>query len=117
MSFAEEWKTRTKISMSERVGKILKEIQATACVHVEEREIIAWCKIYGIISPEDEEFIQFLNEVAIPAFTELGRQRWYRDTITDLGLALSGESKTPLTEDTRDILESVGRDRSEKEKG
>lgn len=105
MSFREEWQTKAKISMAEKVGKVLGELQETACVHIEEREIIAYCKIYMFLNPEDKEFNEFLKELAIPSFIELGRQRWYRDTITDLGLALSGKRSGTQTEDTGDILE------------
>lgn len=105
MSFRDEWQTKQKISMSQRAGKILKELQQTACVHVEEREVIAWCKIYMRINPEDKEMKEFFEKVIIPAFTELGRQRWYRDQITDLGLALSGKPSTTQTEDAEHILE------------
>lgn len=106
MSFRDEWQTRAKISMSERAGKILKELQETACVHVEEREVIAWCKIYMLINPEDTEMKEFMENIAILAFTELGRQRWYRDTITDLGLALSKGSGKGVTSDAKDILDA-----------
>lgn len=81
-------------------------MQDTACVHVEERESIAWCLVYGIINPEDEKFNKFLNEIAIPSLTKVGQARWYRDTITDLGFALSALKGKGREEDTADILEA-----------
>jgi len=84
------WKdTGQKISMGEQVGKILKGLQATACIHVEEREYIAIMQMYADLFPEDTEFIEYLNKRAIPAFKHLGYGKWYRDVITDLALALS----------------------------
>lgn len=101
------YKSRQKIAMSEKVGRELKELQFTACVHLNERILIAKCKIYKLMFPEDTEFIEFLDKVGIPALIELGRQKWYRDQITDLGLALSGRDRGGKAEDTSDILEGL----------
>lgn len=84
------WKdTSEKISMGERVGKNLKSLQETACIHIQERETIAYLKMYIALFPEDKEFIKFIESQIIPAFKELGWAKWYRDVITDLALALS----------------------------
>lgn len=92
--------------MSERVGKEEETLRDTACIHVVERELIGFCKAYPLIVPEDKEFNKYLKEVAIPVLTIIGRSRWYRDQITDLGLALSmSESKTQ-TQDTKNILKA-----------
>lgn len=91
--------------MGERVGRIIKFLQSTACVHVEERELLAWLEMYKKLFPEDKEFIVWLDERAIPSFVILGQGRWYRDTITDLALALSQKKvSSESTEDTKDIL-------------
>ena len=88
------WKdTGQKIAMGEQVGKILKNLQETACIHVEEREYIAIMRMYIELFPEDEKFIKYLTERAIPAFKHLGYGKWYRDVITDLALALSARDK------------------------
>jgi len=103
-----EWsKTREKIAMSQKVGKLkeFKSMQQTACVHINEREVIALCRIYQMINPEDKDFNKYLTNVAIPSLIVLGRSRWYRDTITDLGFALSGTTVSSATEDTKKILE------------
>lgn len=85
-----DWKdTSEKISMGERVGKYLTSLQETACVHIQERELIAYLKMYKILFPEDTDFIEEIEKRFIPAVLELGYGRWYRDVITDLALALS----------------------------
>lgn len=101
-----DWRdTGKKIAMSERVGKILKFMQEIACVHVEERELIAWCEVYPLIVPEDKDFIEFLKEVVKPVFVKVGQARWYRDTITDLGFALSLKKGKSQDEDTSNLLD------------
>jgi len=105
MSFPEWRLTKQKISMSEKVGRILAFMKDTACVHVEQREEIAFCEIYKLINPDDMDFAKFLDGVAIPALVKLGQARWYRDTITDLGFALSGRKVSRVMEDVKGILE------------
>lgn len=105
MSFPEWRLTKQKISMSEKVGRILGFMKDTACVHVEQREEIAFCEIYKLINPDDKGFNEFLDGVAIPALVKLGQGRWYRDTITDLGFALSGRKVSRVEEDAKGILE------------
>jgi len=109
VSFGSDWDTRKKISMSERLGNVtkLKSLVETACVHVEQREFIAWCKIFLRIkkAPKKLSFEEFLETIIIPSFKELGHAKWYRDIITDLGLALSLKKREAQSEDTGDILE------------
>lgn len=100
-----DWGIKQKISMAERVGKIIKFMNETACVHVQERELIAYCKMYPLIVKGDTKFNEYLKTVGIPALTILGQGRWYRDTITDLGFALSGGTGKAQTEDTSKILD------------
>ena len=102
-----DWRTqKLKMGMGEKVGRIkeFKDLQETACVHIEERELIAYIEVYGLVNPEDKELIKFLEEVAKPALIKIGRARWYRDTITDLSLALSFRERSKETEDTKGIL-------------
>jgi len=103
-----DWRTtQQKIAMGEKVGRLkeFKDLQETACVHLEERELVAYIGVYELVNPEDKEFIKFLKEVAKPALIKIGRQRWYRDTITDLSLALSYKERSTRTEDAKDSLE------------
>lgn len=106
-SYRAEWETRTKIAMGERVGALKQFLfmQETAMVHLEERELIAYCKAYPLIFTEDKEFNDFLQETAIPVLILIGRGKWYRDTITDLSLALSSKKRRDDAEDAKDILE------------
>ena len=84
-----DWKdTGEKVAMGERVGRILSDLQETACIHVEQREQIAFARMYSKLCPEDKEFNEFLEKQAIPALKVLGYNRFYRDVITDLALAL-----------------------------
>lgn len=47
-----------------------------------------------------------LEKVVKPVMLKVGRARWYRDTITDLGFALASEEKgDKQTEDASKILE------------
>jgi len=105
-----DWRlTQRKIAMSEKVGKLLEFMQETACVHVKEREVIGWLDAYGMINPEDEDFKKFLKEVAKPVLIRVGRAKWYRDTITDLGFALSAKEATTTEEDVSKVLDAEKR--------
>jgi len=94
-----------KVSMSEKAGRTMPFMKETACVHVEEREMLAWIQAYPLISPEDNDFIEFLEKVVKPVLMKVGRARWYRDTITDLGFALASRKKKDDSEDTGKILD------------
>lgn len=104
MSF--DWReSRHKISMGERVGKLIPFLKQTACIHLNERELIAWLKIYALLNPQEIEFNKWLEKTAIPAFQYLGWGNWYRDTITDLALALSrGKASDKAIQDMKDVL-------------
>lgn len=104
-----DWRTQSqKIAMGEKVGRIdeFKDLQETACVHIEEREIIAYIEVFALLNPNATDFNKFLKEKAKPALIKIGRQKWYRDTLTDLSLALSFKERKSRTEDTKDILEA-----------
>ena len=101
-----DWDLKHKASMGEKVGKIVEELAETACVHIEERELIGWVRSFEtMIPPEHEAFKLYLEEFVVNMLLRVGRQKWYRDTITDLGLALSKGSKDSQTEDTSKVLE------------
>lgn len=101
-----DWRDiQKKMSMSEKAGRSMPFMKETACVHVEEREMIAWVESYVLLNPEDKKFVEWLMKVVKPVLMKVGRARWYRDTITDLGFALASKEKTTDTEDTKDILE------------
>lgn len=85
--------TGEKISMGEKVGKFLTDLRDTACLHIDEREIISIMKMYITMFPDDKEFNSFLTTRAIPAFKQLGFGKWYRDVITDLALALASKKE------------------------
>jgi hypothetical protein len=110
LSFGDWREIKQKIAMSERVGKReeFKSLQETACVHLEEREQIGYIRAFNIICGEDgdKDFKEFLEKKGIPALVEIGRGRWYRDTITDLGLALSSGKTESTTEDAEGILDA-----------
>lgn len=108
MSFPEWRETKEKVAMAEKVGRIkaFEFMRDTACVHIDEREVIAWCQVYKLINPEDKDFNDFLEKVAIPSLTKVGRSRWFRDQLTDLALALAMRKRGTQTEDTKDILEA-----------
>jgi len=95
-----------KVSMSEKAGRKLPFMRETACVHVQEREILAFIEAYPLLCPKDKKFIEFLEETVKPVMLKIGRARWYRDTITDLGFALSTKEDAvdKRTEDTKNIL-------------
>lgn len=95
--------------MGEKVGKIeeFKFFKDTACVHMEEREFIAFCEIYALFNPEDKEFNEELTELYIPALTKWGHSKWYRDTLTDLAFALSSKKRRDQSEDASNLLEEI----------
>jgi len=75
--------------MSVDVGKQIKFLADTSCMNVEERVNLAHLEVARKFFEDDSEFVQFLNEVAVPFVTLTGRAKWQRDIVTDLGLALS----------------------------
>lgn len=105
--FREEWQAKYKIAMGQRVGGIddFKFMQETAMVHMDERELVGYCRAFSILFPEVKKFKEFLEDKAIPALIMIGRGRWYRDTITDLSLGLSKQAKDDKAEDVGELLE------------
>lgn len=95
------WKdTGQKISMGERVGAILTNLRETACIHIEQREIIAYMKMYALLMPHDTQMLVFFKNCGIPALKELGYAKWYRDVITDLAMVLGkGTKNTSRTDE------------------
>ena len=103
-----DWRTqKQKIAMGEKVGRLkeFEDLQETACVHIEERELIAYIGVFELLNPDAKEFNEFLQTKAKPALIKIGRQKWYRDTITDLSLALSHRKRSKKSEDAKNVLE------------
>ena len=95
-------------AMSIVVGRHNKFLQQTSCMNPEERTMIAMCEISKRLFASDEEFVGFIDEFAIPYFEYMGRAKWKRNEVTDLGFALS---LTPSEqEDIRTILEYVAKE-------
>ena len=78
-------------AMSVDVGRIkdFKFLAETACMNVDERKMIGFCEIAKKLFKGDKKFVSFLDEFAKPFFEYMGRAKWNRDILTDLGLALS----------------------------
>ena len=77
-------------AMSVDVGRLAEFdfMKLSACMGLEERKLLA----YSVTARdffEDEEFTAFMDEFAIPFLTKLGRAKWSRDVVTDLGFALA----------------------------
>jgi len=107
VSYGSEWEVKKKTGMGQQVGGLdqFKDMQESACVHVQERELIAYGRAFKILFPQAEKFNQFLDEKAIPALQVIGRGRWYRDVLTDLSLALSVRGDTRAREDVSKLVE------------
>jgi len=106
MSYGSEWEVKKKTGMGQQVGALekFKDLQETACVHVQQRELVAWCRVFPLICPEEKDFNKILEERFIPALIKVGRGRWYRDVLTDLSLALSVRGDTRQKQDAKDVL-------------
>jgi len=107
MSYGSEWEIKKKTGMGQQLGGIkeFKDLQESACVHVQERELIAYCRAFKILFPKAKEFNEFLEKKAKPALIAIGRGRWYRDVLTDLSLALSVRGDTRAREDVSKLVE------------
>jgi len=77
--------------LSKQVSSREPFFQTIACLGRKEAEIIAYCKIYELMFPEDKEFNAFLEEKVIPAFKMLGMVNWSRGELTEMGLKLGQE--------------------------
>lgn len=75
--------------MSVDVGKIIPFLGNTSCMNVEERKYLALIETIKGMFKDDKEFIKFLEQEVKPFFENMGRARWNRDIVSDLGFALS----------------------------
>lgn len=77
-------------AMSVDVGRISEFafMKDSACMNVEERKLLAYCKVAREFF-EDDAFTEFIDKFATPLLTKLGRAKWGRDVVTDLGFALA----------------------------
>lgn len=84
----EVWETFRAMSVD--VGRQIPFLAETSCMNMEERVSLACLRfVESLFEIDDPEFVQFLNDVAIPYVKYVGRAKWERDIVTDLGLALS----------------------------
>jgi len=82
------WETYRAMSVD--VGRLVPFFVTTACMNPEERKIVAYIEGFKEIFGEIKRltpFIEFLEEKAKPFYVKLGRARWGRDVVTDLGFA------------------------------
>jgi len=107
MSYGSEWEVKKKTGMGQQLGglKEFKDMQESACVHVQERELIGYARAFQVLFPDVKKFNEFLNTKVIPALTKIGRSRWYRDVLTDLSLGLSVRGDTRAREDVSKLVE------------
>jgi len=77
--------------LSKQVSSRERFFQTIACLGKKEAEMIAYCKIYEMMFPEDKEFNTFLENIVIPAFKMLGMVSWHRGELTEMGLKLGSE--------------------------
>jgi len=83
--------------------------QLIACLGKDEGKMIAYCKIYQLLFPNDP-LNHFLEELVIPAFKMLGMVTWKRDTLTEMGLKLgSTRQYGTMPEDFYERLEKHDR--------
>jgi len=75
-------------AMSTDVGRIFPFLAKVSCMNEKERLNIARCEIAKMLIPHPR-FKEFIDGVAIPYFAYVGRARWNKDIVSDLGLALS----------------------------
>ena len=95
------WETYRAMSVD--VAQIIPFMALTSCMNQEEREFLAYIEGLKLIlkdSPEAESFIKFLDKWAIPIVQKIGRAKWGRDTVSDLGFAkaIQGEEIEDLSE-------------------
>lgn len=85
--------------MSVDVGRLLPFMKDSACMGLEERKLLAYSETASDFF-EDAEFKEFIDKFVKPFLTKLGRAKWSRDVVTDLGFALSGrkDSRKKLSE-------------------
>ncbi len=83
---SEMWETFRAMSVD--VGLIHPFMRESAMMGLKERELLAYC-VTAIDVVKDAEFTEYIKEFAIPFIQNLGRARWGRDVVTDLGFALA----------------------------
>lgn len=85
----ELWETYRAMSVD--VGRIkdFKFLAQTACMNVDERKMIGFIEVAKKLFKGDKAFVAFLDKFAKPFFEYLGRAKWDRDVVTDLGFALA----------------------------
>ena len=83
----EIWETYQAMSVD--VGRLIPFLRDTSCMNVDERKMLGFCEIAKKLFEGDKKFVAFLDEFAKPFFEYMGRAKWNRDIVTDLGLALS----------------------------
>ncbi len=79
-------------AMSEKVGHIVPFMKESAMMGLKERELLAYCETAKRFF-KDAGFTEYIDEFAIPFIQNLGRARWGRDVVTDLGFALAGQKR------------------------
>lgn len=92
--------------LSQKVAKFDKFLSLTACLNIEERELIGYCRAFTKLFPANKEFNEFLEKKIIPAFVVIGQSKWFRSELTDLGFKLSDKN----TKSERIIEESINND-------
>lgn len=97
----ELWETYRAMSVD--VGRANEFLKNTACMNPEQRVTLALCETTKEIFKEDKEFVEFMNDIAIPFYEKQGWAKWGRDVVTDLGFALSKQERRTLN--VKNILE------------
>jgi len=85
---SEIWETFRAMSVDVGRLKEFEFMRDSACMGLEERKLLAYSETARDFF-EDAEFTAFIDEFAIPFLTKLGRAKWSRDVVTDLGFALA----------------------------
>lgn len=82
--------------------------RTVSCLDPETREILAYIKMYQIISaaPEDIPFDIFLEQVAKPCMIKLGISRWIPDLLSELAIKVSEKPpKVSAEKEIRSLME------------
>lgn len=103
---------RTLKLLSQRVVNIEKFFSLTACMNLEEREIIGLIYAYDELTKDPkvkDPFNDFLMNKVVPALQKIGRSKWGRTELTDLGFMLGDKDTKTSTvkEELRNILNEV----------
>jgi len=87
--------------IASEVGRDVAFLNKTSCMSPEVREMIACCEMYKIMFPEDQEFIEFLDKMAVPCLEKQGFASWHRDILTDMGLREAKKERRGSLKDLR----------------